>query len=127
MVPEELRYTTEHEWVVRSGADTVRLGITDYAQRQLGDVVHVELPRPGVWVQPGTSVGEVASTRSTSEVYAPVGGEVVVHNTGLWDSPELLNADPYGAGWMIEIRPTDPTLLDSLLTAAAYRSYLDDL
>ena len=127
MVPEELRYTQEHEWVSPSGADTVRMGITDYAQSQLGDVVHVQLPQIGESVTPGNPVGEVESTKSVSDVYAPVAGEVVACNTALADNPELVNSDPYGAGWLVEISVAgeggDPT--GALLDAAAYQALVD--
>ncbi|HEY2766132.1 MAG TPA: glycine cleavage system protein GcvH [Pseudonocardiaceae bacterium] len=125
MVPEELRYTQEHEWVSVSGEGTVRVGITDYAQSQLGDVVYVQLPRPGESVVPGDAVGEVESTKSVSDVYAPVAGDVVASNEALEGSPELINSDPYGEGWMIEIKLADPAALDALLQADDYRSLID--
>ena len=107
MVPEELRYTQEHEWVLPSEKGTVRVGITHYAQSQLGDVVFVQLPRIGDSVAAGDRVGEVESTKSVSDVYAPVAGEVVACNTALEDSPELVNDDPYGKGWMVTIKLAD--------------------
>ncbi|MGH3867037.1 MAG: glycine cleavage system protein GcvH [Pseudonocardiaceae bacterium] len=121
MVPEGLRYSPEHEWVVTTAQGTVRLGITDYAQEQLGDIVHVELPGVGDSVALGDPLGEVESTKSVSEVFAPVAGEVVARNDALEDSPELVNYDPYGAGWMIEIKPADTSAMDSLLGAEDYR------
>lgn len=121
MVPEELSYTQEHEWVLPSAGGTVRVGITDYAQSQLGDVVHVELPLVGDSVTPGDPVGEVESTKSVSDLFAPVGGEVVARNDALENSPELVNSDPYGEGWMIEIKLADTSELDSLLDAENYR------
>ncbi len=123
-VPDDLRYSTDHEWA-RSVGDRVKVGITDYAQDALGDVVFVELPTPGTAVDAGGVLGEVESTKSVSEIYAPVGGEVVAVNTGLADAPERLNADPYGEGWICEIRPSDPAALDSLLDPAGYRQLTD--
>lgn len=119
MIPEELRYTDKHEWVSPGGA-TVRVGITDYAQDALGDIVFVQLPEPGSAVAAGEPLGEVESTKSVSDIYAPVSGTVVARNETLADSPELINTDPYGAGWMVEIEPADPSAADSLLDAAAY-------
>ncbi len=121
MVPEELKYTQEHEWVALVGADSVRVGITDFAQTQLGDVVFVQLPEVGEQVTAGQSVGEVESTKSVSDIYVPLAGEVIGRNEALDASPELVNSDPYGEGWMIEIKLADPTELDELLDADAYR------
>ena len=120
VVPEELNYTREHEWVARTG-DTVRVGITDYAQQQLGDVVFVQPPAVGDTVQVGDPVGEVESTKSVSDIYAPVNGEVVAANSALEDHPELVNSDPYGEGWIFEVRVADPAALDPLLAAEDYR------
>ena len=120
MTPEELRYTSEHEWVARLTPDSVRVGITDYAQRQLGDVVFVSLPDTGERVEAGASIGEVESTKSVSEVYAPLAGEVVAINDAVADGPEVINTDPYGSGWMIEIEVADPSATGSLLDAAGY-------
>lgn len=121
MVPEELKYTAEHEWVAVTGADSVRIGITDYAQRQLGDVVFVQLPDTGEQVSAGQTLGEVESTKSVSDIFAPLEGEVTARNDTLEERPELVNSDPYGEGWMIELRLGDVTALDNLLDAAAYR------
>lgn len=126
MVPDELHYTQEHEWVERTGADTVRVGITDYAQSQLGDVVFVQLPDVGQAVAPGNPVGEVESTKSVSDVFAPLSGEVVARNEDLDSSPELLNSDPYGAGWMVDIRLDDPGSVDSLMNAGDYRTLIEE-
>ena len=120
MTPEDLKYTEEHEWL-DSRADTVRVGITDYAQQQLGDVVFVELPEVGRTVNAGDPIGEVESTKSVSEIFAPVTGEVSAVNTALDETPELINSDPYGEGWIIELTATDPTELDGLLDAEAYQ------
>jgi glycine cleavage system H protein len=119
-VPDDLRYSSDHEWA-RAAGDRIRVGITDYAQDALGDVVFVDLPDPGATVEPGGLIGEVESTKSVSEIYAPVAGEVVAVNTSLTDAPEQMNADPYGGGWICEITPSDPNAVDALLDAAAYR------
>ena len=119
-VPDDLRYSTDHEWI-RSDGDRVRVGITDYAQDALGDVVFVELPAQGATVAVGGALGEVESTKSVSEIYAPVGGEVVAVNHTLADAPEQVNQDPYGEGWICEILPSDPSAVDGLLDAGAYR------
>jgi glycine cleavage system H protein len=120
VIPEELRYTPEHEWVA-PGAPAVKVGITDFAQDALGDIVYVQLPDPGTAVDAGQAFGEVESTKSVSEIYAPVSGTVVARNERLADEPELINTDPYGAGWLVEIEPTDPERLGRLLDAAGYR------
>jgi glycine cleavage system H protein len=119
-VPDDLRYSSDHEWA-RTTEGRIRVGITDFAQDALGDVVFVDLPGPGATVEPGGLIGEVESTKSVSEIYAPVGGEVVAVNTGLADAPELMNSDPYGDGWICEIAPADPAAVDALLDAASYR------
>jgi glycine cleavage system H protein len=119
-VPDDLRYSSDHEWARTSGA-RIRVGITDYAQDALGDIVFVDLPGPGTDVEPGGLIGEVESTKSVSEIYAPVAGEVVAVNTGLTDAPELMNSDPYGDGWICEIVPRDTAAVDGLLDAAGYR------
>lgn len=121
MVPENLKYTEEHEWVARTGEDTVRVGITDFAQSQLGDVVFVELPDPGTEFTKGQTIGEVESTKSVSEVFSPLNGAVLARNEILDTEPELINADPYGEGWMFELRLTAPNQLDELLDAEAYQ------
>jgi glycine cleavage system H protein len=125
VIPDDLRYTDAHEWV-REGADgVVRVGITDYAQAQLGDVVYVDLPAVGDTVTAGAPCGEVESTKSVSEIYAPVSGEVVTVNGALDTSPELVNSGPYGDGWMFEVRPGNGVGLDDLLDAEAYRGLTD--
>lgn len=121
MIPEDLRYTPEHEWVAGDGSAVVRVGITDFAQDALGDIVHVDLPEMGTGVEVGQSLGEIESTKSVSEIYAPVAGTVVARNEVLGDAPETINVDPYGAGWLVEIAPADPVAVAGLLTAAAYR------
>jgi glycine cleavage system H protein len=121
VIPEDLKYTNEHEWVARTGADTVRLGITDFAQTQLGDVVFVQLPEPGEQVAAGQAIGEVESTKSVSDLFSPLDGEVVARNENLDSQPELVNAEPYGDGWMIELRVADAAAVDGLLDAQAYQ------
>ena len=119
-VPEELRYSSDHEWA-RDDGDRIRVGITDFAQDALGDVVFVDLPSEGATVEAGGLLGEVESTKSVSEIYAPVAGQVVAVNTALTDAPETLNADPYGEGWICEITPSDASAADGLLDADGYR------
>lgn len=121
MIPEDLRYTAEHEWVAGDGSGPVRVGITHFAQDALGDIVYVQLPDEGVAVEAGESLGEIESTKSVSEIYAPVSGTVVSRNGALGDTPELINTDPYGAGWLVEIVPGGPAAVEGLLSAAAYR------
>ena len=126
MIPKELKYTSDHEWVARTGVDTVRIGITQYAQEQLGDVVFVQLPSVGDSAAQGDSLGEVESTKSVSDVYSPVAGEVIARNDDLDTRPELVNSDPYGEGWMVELRLSDPSALDGLLDAQGYQAVLDE-
>jgi glycine cleavage system H protein len=123
-VPEDLRYSSDHEWV-RVVADRIRVGITDFAQDALGDVVFVDLPTEGTTVENGGMLGEVESTKSVSEIYAPVGGEIVAVNSALSDAPEQLNADPYGEGWICEIVPSDLASVDDLLDSSGYRQLID--
>jgi glycine cleavage system H protein len=120
-VPDELRYSPEHEWARRlDDGSRVRVGITDYAQDALGDVVFVDLPAVGTNVRSGESVGELESTKSVSEMYAPVSGSIVAVNEALTDQPELLNDDPYGEGWLCEIEMSNSSELDAMMDAAAY-------
>ena len=127
MYPEDLKYTAEHEWVRDPGATegSVRVGITDFAQDALGDIVYVSLPEVGETVESGAAVGELESTKSVSDVYVPVSGRVVARNEALDSTPELVNSDPYGEGWLFEIAPDDDTAVDGLLDAAAYEASLD--
>ena len=118
-VPEQLRYSSDHEWLSRDGS-RARIGITDYAQDALGDVVFVQLPNVGDSVTAGQTFGEVESTKSVSDIYAPVSGTVVTVNDALAESPQLLNDDPYGEGWICEIEVGDTSEFDQLLDAAAY-------
>jgi glycine cleavage system H protein len=120
-VPDDLRYTAEHEWVrVTDGSNTVRVGITDYAQEALGDVVYVSLPELGATVGAGDAVGEIESTKSVSDLYAPVAGTVAARNEALDGTPDLVNSDPYGEGWLVEIELAEGADVDALLDAAAY-------
>jgi glycine cleavage system H protein len=126
--PDDLKYTQEHEWVRSPGEaeGSVRVGITHYAQDQLGDIVYVSLPSVGDKVAAGSACGELESTKSVSDVYAPIDGEVVAVNESLDATPELVNSDPYGGGWLYELAPTDPGALDGLLDAAAYQAQLGE-
>jgi len=126
VIPEDRKYTKEHEWVTQTGDDTVRVGITDYAQEQLGDVVFVQLPPLGETTGKGDSLGEVESTKSVSDIYSPVTGEVIAVNDALTERAELVNVDPYGEGWMVELRLEDPDELDDLLDADDYREVIDE-
>ncbi|MFF0813564.1 glycine cleavage system protein GcvH [Rhodococcus sp. NPDC003318] len=123
-IPAELRYTAEHEWVQRTGSTTVRVGITDFAQSQLGDVVFVQLPAVDDEVVAGDSFGEVESTKSVSDIYAPLTAKVVAVNENLESGPELVNSAPYGDGWLVELEVADEATLDAalagMLDAAAY-------
>jgi glycine cleavage system H protein len=123
LVPDDLRYTADHEWVRIEGS-RARVGITDYAQDALGDVVFVQLPEPGAAVTAGNSVSEVESTKSVSDIYAPVSGTVVEVNTELGDAPQRLNEDPYGDGWIFVIEVADPSAVVSLLDAEAYNKLI---
>jgi len=123
-IPDDLRYSTDHEWV-RVDGERLRVGITDYAQDALGDVVFVKLPEVGDVLDQGGSAGEVESTKSVSEVYAPVAGTVVEVNTDLDQTPERLNDDPYGEGWIFVVDPAAPDATSDLLDAAAYRAIVE--
>ena len=123
-IPDDLRYTAEHEWVRVEGS-TARVGITDFAQDSLGDVVFVQLPDIGLDVVAGASVSEIESTKSVSDIYAPVTGVVGAVNDALADRPELVNESPYGDGWMFEIELADTAELDVLLDAATYRARIE--
>ena len=123
-VPEDLRYSADHEWVKVEG-DRVRIGITDYAQDALGDVVYVQVPTLGTTVKAGESFSEVESTKSVSDIYAPVTGTIVEANTDLADAPQHMNEDPYGDGWICLIELAYPSEIDSLLDAAGYRALIE--
>jgi glycine cleavage system H protein len=126
-VPDELVYTSEHEYVARTGdPSVVRVGITDYAQGELGDVVFVNLPKPGQRLDPHESFGTIEAVKAVSELYSPVAGEVVEVNGGLDGDPAIVNRDPYGEGWMVKLRVTDPKSLDGLLSPQAYRTHIGE-
>jgi glycine cleavage system H protein len=129
-IPADLHYTAEHEWIRRSGDDTVRVGITDFAQSALGDVVFVQLPSVGDDVSAGEAFGEVESTKSVSDLYAPISGKVSAVNGDLDGDPQLVNSDPYGAGWLLDVQAADAaaveSTLDGLLDAEAYRGTLTE-
>jgi glycine cleavage system H protein len=122
--PEDLRYTAEHEWVRRTDEGTVRIGITAFAQDALGDVVYVSLPTVGDTVDAGDACGEVESTKSVSDLYSPLAGEVTAVNPALDGTPELVNTDPYGEGWMYELRPADPGAVEGLMDQSTYQAQL---
>ena len=124
MNPEDLHYTREHEWI-RTTGETLRVGVTDFAQEALGDIVFVTLPEVGAQIAAGEPCGEVESTKSVSDIYAPVSGTVVARNESLDATPELVNSDPYGEGWMMDIRPDDPASVEGLLDASGYEAGLD--
>ncbi|HVP59657.1 MAG TPA: glycine cleavage system protein GcvH [Myxococcaceae bacterium] len=117
--PKNLRYTKEHEWARRDGGGVV-VGVTAHAQEALGDVVYVELPKVGDTVTAGSPFGVVESTKAVSELFAPISGKVTRVNTALSDEPSTINSDPYGAGWIVEVEPSDPSQLDGLMDADAY-------
>jgi glycine cleavage system H protein len=122
--PDDVKYTEQHEWARVEGG-LVRIGITDFAQDALGDVVYVDVPEVGTEVQASEPFGEVESTKSVSDVYSPVTGRVAERNADLADSPQLINDSPYGDGWMIAVEPTDLSELEGLLDAAAYREFTE--
>src|SRR5467141_1603677 len=123
--PKNYRYTKEHEWInVEGGLATI--GITDYAQHELGDVVFVELPKPGAKIETGKTFGTVESVKAVSEIYSPVAGEVIEANTALQNTPEKINTDPHGAAWLIKIRIANPAEITGLMDAAAYQAYIAD-
>jgi glycine cleavage system H protein len=123
--PEDLSYTKDHEWV-RTKGDEATVGITDHAQNQLGDVVYVELPKVGDKFEASEPFGSVESVKAVSEIYMPVGGKVIEVNESLNDSPEQVNEDPYGEGWMIRIKIDNPSQVDALLTAVEYEDYIKE-
>ncbi len=124
MFPDDLLYTSEHEWVRRpaEAGSPVRVGITDYAQEALGDIVYVSLPDVGADLETGSAIGELESTKSVSDIYAPLSGTVTAVNDALDGTPELVNSDPYGEGWLFEIVPADAAAVDALMDAAAYQA-----
>lgn len=125
MYPDDLKYDKEHEWV-RVEGDVATIGISDFAQSQLGDVVYVDLPSEGDTAIAGDTFGEIESVKSVSELYSPVSGEIVEVNGSLGDTPETVNADPYGDGWMIKVRLEDPSQVDALMTASDYEAFVSE-
>lgn len=123
-IPEDLRYTSDHEWVRPEDDGVLVVGITDFAQDALGDIVYVQLPDVGRTVALGESCAEIESVKSVSEIYAPLAGEVLATNTQLESTPETVNADPYGAGWLIRMRPSAPSPLEDLLAPDAYATHI---
>lgn len=124
--PEELRYTSEHEWVATEEGNRVRVGITDFAQDALGDVVYVDIPEEGTEVTADEPFGEVESTKSVSDIYSPVTGRIVERNGVLSETPELVNRDPYGEGWMVVVEMSDPPQVEQLMDAGAYRRMVEE-
>jgi glycine cleavage system H protein len=124
--PNELKYTSEHEWVSTEEGNRVRVGITDFAQDALGDVVYVDLPEEGTEVEAGEPFGEVESTKSVSDIYSPVTGRIVERNGLLGETPDLVNRDPYGEGWMVVVEATDPSEVDRLMDASGYRQMVEE-
>jgi glycine cleavage system H protein len=125
MVPKDYRYTKEHEWI-RVEGDTGTVGITDYAQHELGDVVFVELPGIGATLEAGKTLGTVESVKAVSEIYSPVAGKVLAINETLATAPEKLNQDPYGAAWLVKVKLADPQAVSALMDAAAYQAYISE-
>ncbi|MFW2339688.1 MAG: glycine cleavage system protein GcvH [Acidimicrobiia bacterium] len=125
-VPDDRRYTEEHEWALLTPDGAVRLGITEYAQEALGDIVYVELPQVGDAFDSGATLAEVESTKSVADVYAPLAGSVTAINEALVDQPELINSDPYGDGWFVELQVSDASVLEGMLDAAAYGALIED-
>jgi glycine cleavage system H protein len=123
MYPDNFRYTKEHEWV-RAEGDSATIGITNHAQEELGDIVYVDLPKPGTHLEQGKSLGSVESVKAVSDVYAPVSGEVLEINALLADSPEKLNEDPHGAAWLVKVKLANPSEVPNLMSAADYQSYI---
>jgi glycine cleavage system H protein len=124
--PADLRYTSEHEWAAVEEGSRARVGITDFAQDALGDVVYVDLPEVGTELRAGATFGEVESTKSVSDLFAPVSGKVLEKNEQLEDTPELVNQEPYGEGWMLLVEVTEPSELDDLMDAEAYRRLVEE-
>ncbi|MCL1692786.1 MAG: glycine cleavage system protein GcvH [Actinomycetia bacterium] len=125
-IPEDLRYTENHEWVRTEGDGAVTVGISEYAQDALGDIVYVDLPDVGRSVEAGESIAEVESTKSVNDVYAPISGVVATVNEPLMDAPELVNTDPFGAGWFVTITPADGENLEALMDAVAYTAFTEE-
>lgn len=125
-IPEGLRYTEEHEWALMGEDGIVEIGVTDYAQDALGEIIFVELPNEGEEISMGDPFGGIESTKSVSDLYAPVSGKVVEVNEEVLSSPEIINEDPYGSGWLVRVKPSDPEEYESLMDAEAYRQFLEE-
>ena len=125
MYPNDYRYTKDHEWILVSG-ETGTIGITDYAQHELGDVVFVELPAVGTHIAAGKILGTIESVKAVSEIYAPVSGEVIETNTALTKAPEIVNSDPHGTAWLVKIKLSKPAEASSLMDAAAYQAFISE-
>ena len=123
-IPDDRRYSKEHEWALLEDAGTVLVGISEFAQHELGDVVYVELPKEGARVKQGDQIGEIESVKAVSDLFSPLSGEVVAVNAGVKQNPELVNESPYENGWLMRIKPDDPAELDSLLDAAQYEALI---
>ena len=126
MIPQDLKYSSDHEWTREIDGEVARVGITDHAQSELGDIVFLQMPEPGTTVAAGDAIGEIESTKSVSDVIAPVSGTVVGRNDALDSTPELLNSDPYGDGWLVEIQLSDPAELSDLLDASGYADLIGE-
>ena len=126
MIPQDLKYSSDHEWAREIDGEVARVGITDHAQSELGDIVFLQMPEPGTTVAAGDAIGEIESTKSVSDVIAPVSGTVVGRNDALDSTPELLNSDPYGDGWLVEIQLSDPAELSDLLDASGYADLIGE-
>ena len=127
MYPDDRRYSKEHEWVLLEGEGQALVGVTHYAQDQMGDVVFVDLPEPGTKLEQMGKLGEIESVKAVSDFYSPIAGEVAETNQSLTDKPELINEDPYGNGWMVRLSSVESGQIDSLLTAEAYEGFLSEL
>jgi glycine cleavage system H protein len=125
VIPDDLRYTAQHEWVAGDGSGPVRVGITDFAQDALGDVVYVDIPEEGTEVRAGAAFGEVESTKSVSDLFSPITGKVVSRNEALSENPELINQDPYGEGWIVVVEMSDRDELDDLMDAQTYEQTVE--
>ncbi len=126
MIPQDLKYSSDHEWTREIDGEVARIGITDHAQGELGDIVFLQMPEPGTTVAAGDAIGEIESTKSVSDVIAPVSGTVVGRNDALDSTPELVNSDPYGDGWLVEIQLSDPAELSDLLDASGYADLIEE-
>jgi len=124
--PDELKYTKDHEWTSGTGQNEVKIGITDYAQQELGDIVFVDLPEKGTEVVQGETFGSIESVKAVSDLYSPVNGKIIAINDRVGDEPELVNSDPYGDGWLVTVEIEDSGQLDSLMDSSSYTSYVEE-